>query len=66
MVIDMKFIPFNDFYKGQSKVDSPCRNCKKRQIGCHVECVDYKRYKTELKTQKVDKNSGKGENYYGT
>lgn len=25
-----------------------CLNCKKRHLGCHSDCEDYKKYKEEL------------------
>lgn len=25
----------------------PCKDCNKRQVGCHSSCEDYKTYKTE-------------------
>ena len=24
--------------------DAPCRDCKKRHMGCHSECEEYKRF----------------------
>lgn len=30
----------------------PCRNCTKRNIGCHAGCKDYADYKAELEKQR--------------
>lgn len=27
----------------------PCLDCKKRKVGCHCKCEDYKKYTSELK-----------------
>lgn len=26
------------------RINSPCKDCKSRYIGCHDECVNYKKY----------------------
>lgn len=31
--------------KVKPRLESPCKNCKSRYIGCHDECVDYTKYK---------------------
>jgi len=30
------------------KNDCKCKDCKRRKVGCHSTCVDYKRYRMEL------------------
>ena len=30
----------------------PCKDCQRRQLGCHAECTDYKAYKDWMAEQK--------------
>ena len=32
-----------------------CKNCKKRALGCHTDCNDYKKYQHGLDKLKEDK-----------
>lgn len=32
-----------------------CKNCKKRALGCHTDCNDYKKYQHSLDKMKEDK-----------
>lgn len=35
---------------------APCKECPKRQVGCHAKCEDYKSWKAELdEYQKVQR-----------
>ena len=36
-----------------------CFNCKKRSVGCHVSCDDYKKFKQELEEKAVRKREVK-------
>lgn len=42
---------------------SPCKDCKKRHIGCHSECDDYIKFQIvhniELNTIKKNKDKGR-------
>ena len=31
---------------------TPCKDCAKRELGCHDKCPDYKQFKTELEEVK--------------
>lgn len=33
-------------------MDSPCKDCNKRQVGCHSDCSDYEYYKVKIEQQK--------------
>ena len=28
-------------------MDSPCKNCEDRELGCHAYCIAYKKYDAE-------------------
>ena len=32
-----------------------CKNCEKREVGCHSNCPDYKRFRDELEAEKKAK-----------
>ena len=32
--------------------DAPCRDCKKRHMGCHSECEEYKRFDEECEQRR--------------
>lgn len=34
-----------------------CRDCKKRHIGCHAECKEYKEYKKKIEREKERRKS---------
>lgn len=42
------------------KVDAPCKECKRRAVGCHSACVDYAGYKKQLKGAIYDMRSSAG------
>ena len=33
-------------------IESPCKGCDKRFVGCHASCESYKNFREELKKQK--------------
>ena len=46
-------------------MDSPCKHCPNRHIGCHSVCVDYNSYNAILKEEKeIIINNRKRENIY--
>lgn len=36
-----------------SNIKNNCYNCKDRKIGCHSECVSYRRYKEKLEDARL-------------
>ena len=34
-----------------------CRDCKKRHIGCHADCKEYKEYKKKLEREKENRKA---------
>ena len=30
-------------------MNTPCKGCERREIGCHAKCKDYAEFKAELK-----------------
>lgn len=38
-----------------------CKNCKKRHIGCHADCKEYKEFKKDLEREK---EKGKADKEY--
>ena len=42
--------------KGKSNVKPPCKDCIKREIGCHSKCDDYKAWSQEQQERKAKKN----------
>ena len=37
--------------KGERTMNkSPCKNCTKRNLGCHESCQDYNTYKKDMET----------------
>ena len=35
-----------------NKPATPCKDCTKRQVGCHAQCEDYKAYQDALEDYK--------------
>lgn len=40
------------------RIPSPCKDCERRELGCHDRCGDYISYKKEL----IDSNNARVEN----
>lgn len=40
-----------------SKINSPCKGCKNRYVGCHSDCIEYLDYKRKIEMVK-EKNEG--------
>lgn len=36
-----------------------CRDCKRRHIGCHANCKEYKEYKKMIEREKENRNVDK-------
>jgi len=36
-------------------MNNSCFQCKKRILGCHTSCIEYKKYKEEIKMIKINK-----------
>ena len=34
---------------------APCKDCKKRHLKCHSDCIDYALFKKELENEKKEK-----------
>jgi len=49
-------------------MDSKCRNCDKRQVGCHAKCEDYKKWTKWHKeqTKLVARGNRKQRDYFYT
>ena len=45
------------------KVNSPCKDCKNRFLGCHSKCEGYKIYKEELTSLQEDLDKQNSEIY---
>ena len=45
-------------------MDSPCRTCQKRVLGCHSSCMSYKKYKEELEEFKKKNKKTHTDGYY--
>lgn len=41
--------PSKVYETAKQSVVIPCKNCKRRQVGCHSACEEYGAYKQELK-----------------
>ena len=37
---------------GMTQLDNPCKDCEKREVGCHQNCKLYKKYKVLLNEMK--------------
>lgn len=38
----------------ENRTHAPCKECKRRAVGCHSDCVDYGEYKKRLKQTQQD------------
>lgn len=49
------------FLDNEVAINSPCKNCKERFVGCHSNCEKYNQFRKDLeeyKAKKVDKKRG--------
>lgn len=54
--------------KGSELMKNNCYHCQNRKVGCHQNCLDYKRYKTNLQKEEENRKPDKvyGEYLYYT
>ena len=52
----------NPYMSPENTAKVPCKNCKKRVVGCHATCEEYQKYKNDLEERK-EKN-GKHKVYW--
>lgn len=38
-------------------IKGPCKDCKKRYVGCHGKCEDYAAYRAELDKQREERKT---------
>lgn len=36
-----------------------CKDCTKRYVGCHAECIDYKKFQESLKSERKERKGRK-------
>lgn len=34
-----------------------CKDCTKRYVGCHAECIDYKKFQESLKSERKERKN---------
>jgi hypothetical protein len=48
--------------KGGDVMGAPCKNCARREVGCHSTCEDYKEYRVYV--DKIKKEEHKQNQFY--